>query len=239
MGRQHGRSATWHSRPLAIPSLERGTLADRAADAIRLRILQGSVAPGQRIEPFRELASELGVSLSVAREAVARLKGEGLVEVRPGVGTFVTTSARAARTLKAVRLRAARQEVAELRIAVDPAIARAAAARASDRAMEELHYALGERAFARVGSDPRAFVRADIAFHLAIAKASGNGLGIGMHRLGAKVLQPELAVRAREHARNRELDELHRALFDAIDAGRALQAERAARRIAAIEAMPP
>ena len=102
-----------------------------------------------------------------------------------------------------------------------------------------MHFALIERQLSMAGGDPANFTEADIAFHLAVAKAAGNGLGIGIHRLAARVLRPDLISRALEHARNHELAELHRALFEAIEHQRPGRAERAARAIAAIEARPP
>ena len=233
-----GQRTGWHARPMAIPALERGSLADRSADAMRKRILSRAVKPGQRLESLRELAAELGVSLAVAREAISRLKGEGLVEVRHGIGTFVARKTSAARVLRAARLRASRAEMEELRLAVDPAVARAAVRHSDGGDIDDLLFALGGLEVARTSADPVAYVRADVAFHLAVARASRNGLGIGFHRMGTRLLQPNLAARAAEHARNRELNELHRALFTAIDEGRPWHAERAARKIAAIEAQP-
>lgn len=45
--------------------------------------------PGERLN-VRELADKLGVSLTPAKEALGRLASEGLVEIRPRSGTFVT-----------------------------------------------------------------------------------------------------------------------------------------------------
>lgn len=227
------------SRPLALAALERGTLAHRTSDAIRLLILRGAVTPGQRIEPMRELAAELGVSVSVVREAISRLEGEGLLQVKHGRGTYVTQRQSAARSLRAVRMRAYRREAAELRQSVDPAVARGAARRASPESISELHFRLGERRLAVAHADLQTFTDADIAFHLAVARASGNGLAIGIHRMGARVLRSDLQARAARHARNHELHDLHLTLFEAIDLGQQGRAERAARAIAAIEARPP
>lgn len=72
-----------------MAGLERGpSLTDKAADHIRLRIVRGVFQLG---EPLSEiaLATELNVSKTPVREALMRLKGEGLVEVHPQRGTFV------------------------------------------------------------------------------------------------------------------------------------------------------
>jgi DNA-binding FadR family transcriptional regulator len=225
-------------RRVGIAALQRRTLSDHLADEIRHRILRGAARAGERIGPMRILAAELGVSLAVVREAMSRLKGEGFVDVRPGSGTFVARRVSAARALRAARRRASRAEVEQLRLGVEPAVARAAARRATTRDLTELHFALLEREFASTSPAPE-YTRTDMAFHLAVAKAAGSGLAVGLHRMGAVVLGSELAIRARAHAANSELRELHRALFEAIETGSPGKAERAARAIAAIEARPP
>lgn len=56
---------------------------------IRARIGSGALAPGDRLESERQLASRYGVSLMTARHAMNGLEQDGLVERRPGSGTFV------------------------------------------------------------------------------------------------------------------------------------------------------
>ncbi|MGZ3181019.1 MAG: GntR family transcriptional regulator [Telluria sp.] len=60
----------------------------RASAELRKRILSTALKPGERLRED-ELARELGVSRTPVHEAVQRLAGEGLVEVRPRAGTFV------------------------------------------------------------------------------------------------------------------------------------------------------
>jgi DNA-binding GntR family transcriptional regulator len=64
------------------------SLTERLYLALRTEILSGRFAPGQRLRPG-ELAQGNGVSLNVAREALNRLSGEGLVEASPQLGFAV------------------------------------------------------------------------------------------------------------------------------------------------------
>ena len=230
---------TWGTRRLGLAVLERETLPVRAARLIRRQVLAGDVRPGQRLESLRVLAAELGISLPSVREAIAQLRGEGLVEVRHGVGCFVTRRSRAARTLKAATRRAARREVAEMRVVVDPAVARIAAQRASAAAAGELLAATWERQAARRSLDPEAFVDADLEFHRRVAAAARGPIGVAAHRLGGMLLRPHLRARAEALAGDERLARLHRALADAIGEGRPIRAARAARAIAWIETRPP
>jgi DNA-binding GntR family transcriptional regulator len=70
-----------------------GSIQARVIADMRRRIIRGDIQPG---EPLSELAlaEEFGVSRTPVREALKQLQTEGLVEIRPRVGTFVTTPSR-------------------------------------------------------------------------------------------------------------------------------------------------
>ena len=59
------------------------------AHELRDRIASGEIRPGERIPTERELMETYGVSVTVARSAVAQLRGEGIIESRQGKGSFV------------------------------------------------------------------------------------------------------------------------------------------------------
>ena len=61
-----------------------GTTADAAYRALRQAILQGDLAPGERLRSDA-LASELRVSRTPVREALRKLEAEGLVRARARV----------------------------------------------------------------------------------------------------------------------------------------------------------
>ena len=56
-------------------------------DEIKMRILKGEIAPGQRLMEV-ETAEELGVSRTPVREAIKKLEREGLVVIEPRKGTY-------------------------------------------------------------------------------------------------------------------------------------------------------
>src|SRR4051794_33771368 len=57
------------------------------------QIRSGSLQVGNKLPTETEIALQEGVSRTVVREAITRLQGEGLVETRHGVGTFVLAPA--------------------------------------------------------------------------------------------------------------------------------------------------
>jgi len=60
------------------------------AEQLKEQIHLGEFGAGERIPAERELAQQMGVSRMTARQAVAYLVSEGLLDAKPGVGTFVT-----------------------------------------------------------------------------------------------------------------------------------------------------
>jgi GntR family transcriptional regulator len=66
-------------------------LPAQLADRLRERIAEGVWGPGHRLPSEQELALEYGVSRPTVRSAVARLADSGILRVRHGAGTFVTS----------------------------------------------------------------------------------------------------------------------------------------------------
>ena len=222
------RARKWWSQPAGMRPLRRGTLPERAEDQLRRKILLQDLRPGQRLESMPTLAAELGVSLGVVREAVAALRGAGLLEVRHGIGVFVTRRRRAAPTLRAARLRSGRRELAEIRRVIEPMLAAAAARRVTEARMRELRFALSERWRAAAGGDAAGFARADLELHTAVARAAGNALGASAQAMASVAMRGELAGDARRLAADKLLESLHERLIEAIDDGQPRRAARAA-----------
>lgn len=68
----------------------------RIVAAIRRRIADGELAPGDRVPSTRQIAEEWGVALATATKVLTTLRLEGLVEARPRIGTVVAGTAPAA-----------------------------------------------------------------------------------------------------------------------------------------------
>ena len=60
------------------------------AEKLRTRIEKGELAPGAQLPTELELRDEYSSSRNTIRDAIKRLTSQGLVETRPGQGTFVT-----------------------------------------------------------------------------------------------------------------------------------------------------
>ncbi len=204
----------------------RGSLSDQIVEVMQRRIFSGEYARGDKLPSELELISEFGVSRTVIREALANLKSGGLVTTRQGVGVFVQHSAPLRPfyiETKDTDLVADAVSILELRIALEVEAAALAATRrdkeslgAMERAMEAMSAAI------LAGEDA---IQSDIAFHRAVATATGN-----LHFLKLFNYLGELSVpRARLNTfaiahENREdyltrVNTEHRRVYEAIDAG--------------------
>ncbi len=149
-------------------------LSTQVADALQLKIRNGSLKTGAKLPTETELAVQFGVSRTVVREAVARLKSQSLVTSRQGSGVFVSSpgiSPLDFDTGPAVSRQAVIQ-MAEVRRALEAEVAGLAAQRgtASQRKKIRQAFAALEKAVS-LGSDG---VELDVDFHRCIADAAGN-----------------------------------------------------------------
>ncbi len=151
-------------------------LTDEVADRLASHILSAGLPPGDRLPSADALASSYGVSRTVIREALSRLKAEGLVETRQGSGAFVARE----HAGRPFRLPARSPEaedtilyVLELRATVETEAAALAAARHTPDDLHEIRRHLLAMEHAASGEDG---IEHDRQFHRAIAVASGNPL---------------------------------------------------------------
>jgi len=158
-------------RPLASEAKLSRQLFEQLAGEIR----SGRLAPGERLPTEQALTRAARVSRTVVREAVAALRAEGLVITRQGVGAFVSAEPqRAPFRIEPERMQSLHDilSVMELRLGVEIESAGLAAERASKSQLRIISSSLDaiEEASAAGGSA----VDEDLAFHRAIAEATGN-----------------------------------------------------------------
>lgn len=137
------------------------------------RILDGELPSGEKLPTEHALAEHFTVSRSVVREAVARLKAEGLVEARQGAGTFVAKQPRVLNFGQVERQEPTElAQVLELRRIVEVAVAGLAAERRDEADLAAIRASLV--AMDRALDQGQNGAQADDAFHETIAAAAKN-----------------------------------------------------------------
>ena len=200
----------------------RGSLGEAAFERLREGISSGKWAPGQRLPSERALAEHLAISRPVLREAVKRLEGEGLIDIRSRKGLYVRAASADRLSNSFERLIGTDfdrvNELLDLRRVLEHRSAYLAAEYASPKDIADLaaisadiERDVGEGG---TGEEP------DVRFHCAIAKAAGNTvlthLMATLHGALAKASRL-LASRLMESSHYRDgMFELHVRIFEAI-----------------------
>ena len=162
------------SNALPPPSKRHRTLAQDVIDYVSNLIRERPIAVGEKLPTELEIMQAVGVSRSVVREAISHMQSSGVVEARQGIGTFVLEPAQTQMGLdpKTVITMHDVLSVLELRISLETESAGLAAQRRSEAQLAQVRAALDVfHVQCGTGGDT---ARADTAFHLTIAQASGN-----------------------------------------------------------------
>ena len=201
----------------AFQELGRRSLARDAAEQLRGAILDGTLAPGDRLPPERELAARLGVSRPTLRGAVNALVIMGLLDSRHGSGTFVAASPVTQRDGSAFVIDIGDSPLAalfEMRLLFEPLATVRAAARMSDEEIEDLAQRLEE--LAASVDDAGRFVRIDAEFHGVIHRAARSALiDAVLDAIGELALRGRTLTGRQKRVRERTVDE-HAVILEAL-----------------------
>ena len=208
--------------------VERKRLADQVADQLMTRIAVGDLKPGDKLPSEPELMKQFQVGRSSIREAIGALSLIGLLSVKPGQGTHVTSFSGEDHTKPISLLGIGREKIAELveaRIELECVIVRLAAERATEKDLalirekhQELQNAL------EMHQEP---MQADLAFHLAIAKSCHNAVLIRFLLEMRQPIQHWMEQKAKFDWGYDKVYEQHEVILKAIESRNPSQAENA------------
>lgn len=196
-------------------------LSDVILEQLENMILEGSLAPGQKLPPERELAKQFEVSRPSLREAIQKLEARGLVTRRQGGGTYVKNQLEGGMTDPLFDLISKHPEsqfdLLEFRHVLEGIAAYYAAFRGNStdfKFVTECFEAIAEV------DDIATQAKAINAFHFAVAEASHNVVLLhlirGMKSLLEQNIQQNLTVLVQKPEAKAQLAEHRKALFDAV-----------------------
>ena len=198
-------------------------LTQSMLDALGRSIVTGAY-DARRFPTEAALATEHAVSRSVTREAVKMLTAKGLLAARPRTGTVVRPAsawnlfdADVLRWLldRRFSLDLLRQ-FTELRAAIEPAAAALAAGTADADGIAGVAAGYARMEAAEAGDDDP--LEADIAFHMAVMRASANPFYVQFQDVVATALRTSIRFTNRFQGRTASLP-AHRAVLTAVEAG--------------------
>lgn len=208
-------------------------LADRVAELLTDEIRSGRLAVGDKLPTEVELVKQLGVSRTVVREAVSRLRNAGLLEPRQGLGVFVMAPRMEPLDLsmEALETRAKVLQIVEVRRAIEAEAAALAAARVTSDDVARIRQALV--AIDSAVAEGRDGVDEDLAFHRCVAEATHNPILVATLRYVGEVMRGGIRVTRANEARHddfiQQVRREHHAIAEAIESGDSSAAAAAAR----------
>lgn len=213
-------------------------LPDQLARRLERAIVTRELRPGERLPAERAWAAQLGVSRAALREALRLLAERGLVQQRHGAGSFVAERPDERRadpwTQLLQRQPLMQADLLEFREMLEIRCAELAAERADAADLARLAERHAAVAAAYAGADRAEQVRADVAFHRAIADATRNPvfsyLVATLLELLHEHVQLSIADLAPDSAEARDLAAQHAALWQALRAHDPAGAAAVARR---------
>ncbi len=190
--------------------------ASQVYDWLHRRVLRGDLAPGARLSET-EIAAEIGVSRQPVREAFIRLAGDGLAEVRPQRGTYISKISISA--VLSARL---------IREAVESDLARLTATLRPPAILDAMQAEIGLQHQADRAGDVNAFIESDDRFHRLLAEAAGHeAVWNDLERLKSQMNRlRHMSMRVFDRA---QTIAQHQDILDAVQRGDAEAADRAAR----------
>ncbi|MCV7258618.1 GntR family transcriptional regulator [Mycobacterium shimoidei] len=149
-------------QPDIRPPLRRAQLSDEVAGHLRAEIMSGALRPGMFIR-LDETAAKLGVSITPVREALLKLRGEGMVQLEPHRGHVVSPLSR--RDI---------DDIFWLQATLAKELAATATEHITDADIDELEHINTALAAAVASADIDAIVTLEFAFHRAFNRAAGR-----------------------------------------------------------------
>ncbi len=160
-----------------LKPVSRVTLGEQVAAQLSDQIAQGRWKPGEKLPSESELCFTMNIGRSTLREALKALAFVGMVQMRPGEGTYVIEGSGLLieRIMARGLLKTDKelQDVGEARMLIEGETAALAAERADSADIKRLDDLLVEMQ-ASLGGNGRDFVDLDVEFHLAIAQCAKN-----------------------------------------------------------------
>ena len=197
-------------------NVKRYSLNQQVADSIVKMIERGIYKIGEKIPTETELMHMFDVSRNTIREAIQSLNQAGVLAVKQGDGTYVRATNRFDANMKMKYEEVSFDEISESRKALEVTICLLASSRRTKGELIQIEKAYKKRK-ACIGGSIQEQTKADIEFHMAIAKACHNRILIDLYSSMFDYLETHIMDRQMdEDISDDYIEELHEGLFNAI-----------------------
>ncbi len=212
-----------------VRPMENGLMAEQVVIQVREMIRQGSLKPGDRLPPERELSKRLGISRASLRHGLRALTAVGVLTSRHGSGTYIAEGPPALDSeplrMLADLHRFTPDEMFEARKLLESGLAGMAAENAQPEHLATMAEEITEM-YATL-QDPQEYLIHDIRFHRAVAAASGNQILVALMNMVSTVMYERRRATVERATDLKESVEFHRRIYRLIRARKADEARAA------------
>jgi len=174
----------------AMEPIDRSGITELVVQRIKELLERGELKAGSRLPPERELADMLHISRPSLRTALKALSVMGIIHAKPGAGTYIANSLPEIFTepmhFMTLINNTSVEELFEARRIIEAGLAELAAERATDVDIAALTREVAE--MKATINDPEEFLKHDVRFHQAMARAANNKLMSGIMDTVAELL---------------------------------------------------
>ncbi|MDQ0300135.1 GntR family transcriptional repressor for pyruvate dehydrogenase complex [Salibacterium salarium] len=219
---------------MTLEQIESKKISEIVREQIEESIKKGEIQPGSKLDSVVQLSEQFQVSRSAVREALSALRAVGIVTIKQGEGTFVNNYdfSSVLDPMKPNRIISKKEmlELFEVRKMMEVGATELAAEKRTSDLLKALKDALFEMKEASIENNVGE--AADVAFHIAIAEASQNGLMMDMMNQLSDTLRKTMFESRRvwifsEKRTLERLYEEHERIYNAIEKQDASQARKA------------
>ncbi|HEU0172643.1 MAG TPA: FadR/GntR family transcriptional regulator [Blastocatellia bacterium] len=190
----------------AMEPIDRAGITELVVQRIKELLGRGELKAGSRLPPERELADMLHISRPSLRTALKALSVMGVIHAKPGAGTYIAKSLPEVFTepmhFMTLIHNTSVEELFEARLIIEAGLAELAAERASESDIAALIEEVEE--MKAKTADPEEFLKHDVRFHQAMARAANNKLMGGVMDTVAQLL---FHIRRQTIARANDLED--------------------------------
>jgi len=206
-----------------------GLMAEQVVIQIREMIREGSLKPGDRLPPERDLAKRLGISRASLRHGLRSLAALGALTSRHGSGTYIAEGPPALDSSPLQMLADLHQstpdEMFETRKLIEVGVAGMAAQNATDEDLRTMAEEVAEM-YATL-NEPQEYLIHDIRFHRAVAHASGNQILAALMNMVSTAMYERRRDTVERATDLKQSAELHRKIYRLIRARKSEEAQAA------------
>src|SRR5262245_11201720 len=173
-----------------VEPIDRSGITELVVQRIKELLGRGDLKAGSRLPPERELADMLHISRPSLRTALKALSVMGVINAKPGAGTYIAKSLPEVFTepmhFMTLINNTSVEELFEARRIIEAGLAELAAERATDPDIAALTREVVD--MKATINDPEEFLKHDVRFHQAMARAANNKLMSGIMDTVAQLL---------------------------------------------------